>query len=369
MANILQVQVPNGTAAVVWSSREAGVNSLLFINQDLNNTVWLGQASNVVAGGPHSIPLAPNGTFSGDASSNWYVTGSAAGISPLVVVPNGQAYFLGITQGLGNLVIPSIQSPNFTHNVSGWQIKKDGSAEFNNIVIRGSVTIGGLELKYNGVPAANNLVYSNSVTAGTDSFGNAYFAGVTEYGLNGLTYYAVNMAFGIGNGDIFGGIVEVYTGASMAAWTASATFTMGANGIAELTCAQIKLRPSTGTNAPLVASNPNSIGLTESWHDMTLLNSWTTTGYAQYRLDTNDRVLIRGRSLAPGTTTGGTSIWTPPGGYVPSVTQRIEMIIENSTGAAVTDTPRFDILAGGLEVFNIPATTTLIGFNGSYDLA
>lgn len=42
----------------------------------------------------------------------------------------------------GNLVVPSIQSPNYSAGVSGWQIAKDGSAEFNDMVMRGTVDIG-----------------------------------------------------------------------------------------------------------------------------------------------------------------------------------------------------------------------------------
>lgn len=43
-----------------------------------------------------------------------------------------------ITGGQGALVRPAIKSPNFLTGVSGWSIKKDGSAEFNNVVIRGT---------------------------------------------------------------------------------------------------------------------------------------------------------------------------------------------------------------------------------------
>lgn len=42
----------------------------------------------------------------------------------------------------GSLVRTFIQSPNFVHLVSGWQIAKNGSAEFNNVLIRGAAFIG-----------------------------------------------------------------------------------------------------------------------------------------------------------------------------------------------------------------------------------
>lgn len=40
-----------------------------------------------------------------------------------------------IIGGGGSLVYPSIHSPNFVHGSSGWSINKDGSAEFQNVVL------------------------------------------------------------------------------------------------------------------------------------------------------------------------------------------------------------------------------------------
>lgn len=86
-----------------------------------------------------------------------------------------------ITGGQGALVRPAIKSPNYVPNVSGWSINKDGSAEFNDIVIRGGTVVSGTALYYNGTPAFGNLIFSIAATAGTDSFGNAYQAGMTSY--------------------------------------------------------------------------------------------------------------------------------------------------------------------------------------------
>jgi hypothetical protein len=97
-----------------------------------------------------------------------------------VVVPNGQAFFLGLTQGMGNLAIPSVRSPNFVTGVSGWQISKNGNAEFNNVTIRGGTVIGGAALYYSGMPALGNLIASISGTTGVDAFGNTYPAGVSS---------------------------------------------------------------------------------------------------------------------------------------------------------------------------------------------
>jgi hypothetical protein len=37
--------------------------------------------------------------------------------------------------GQGNLLVQQIQSPNFEHGVQGWRIAKDGSAEFQDVVL------------------------------------------------------------------------------------------------------------------------------------------------------------------------------------------------------------------------------------------
>jgi hypothetical protein len=79
--------------------------------------------------------------------------------------------------GGGSLVYPSIHSPNFVTGIAGWSINKDGSAEFNNVVIRNGQVVSGTALYYNGAPALGTLIASLSATGGTDVFGNVYPAG------------------------------------------------------------------------------------------------------------------------------------------------------------------------------------------------
>src|SRR5690242_15596754 len=139
MASILTIPVPVGNAAIIWPGRnDPSVNTLLLVNKDVNNVVYVGQQPNITPTGPNVIPIAPNGTMSVDPSSSWYVVGDTAGIVPLVMVPNGQAYFLSVTQGNGQLALPMMQSPNYVPGVSGWAIAQDGSAEFNDVTIRGA---------------------------------------------------------------------------------------------------------------------------------------------------------------------------------------------------------------------------------------
>ena len=93
-----------------------------------------------------------------------------------------------IVGGGGALVYPSIHSPNFVTQVSGWTIKKDGSAEFNNLSIRGTFNGTDFVINSNGAffysstPATGNLIASiATVGAPDDGHGNAYIAGITSY--------------------------------------------------------------------------------------------------------------------------------------------------------------------------------------------
>jgi hypothetical protein len=82
------------------------------------------------------------------------------------------------------LRIPAIQSPNYSPGAAGWIIKIDGSAEFNNLVVRGEfsgtnfiINSAGIFL-YSSTPAAGNLIGSWANAAGTDAYTNAYPAGL-----------------------------------------------------------------------------------------------------------------------------------------------------------------------------------------------
>lgn len=75
----------------------------------------------------------------------------------------------------------AIQSPNFVTGVSGWIVGQDGSAEFDNVIIRNGQVISGTALFYSGPPAAGNLIASIAAAAGTDSHGNSYPVGLANF--------------------------------------------------------------------------------------------------------------------------------------------------------------------------------------------
>lgn len=92
-----------------------------------------------------------------------------------------------VVGGASALIRAAIKSPNYVTGTTGWTINKDGSAEFSNATIRGTIFGSNVELNangaffYAGTPANGNLVLSLANGPGTDEFGNAYLAGVTVY--------------------------------------------------------------------------------------------------------------------------------------------------------------------------------------------
>lgn len=109
-----------------------------------------------------------------------------------------------IVGGDGALVIPSIHSPNFVHGVSGWSINKNGSAEFQDVILPGTV---GTTVTFAAVapvsPAVGDVWYDTA-------------AGLEANQWNGSAW----VPYQIGTGAIAGGAITgslVATGAITAA--------------------------------------------------------------------------------------------------------------------------------------------------------
>lgn len=107
------------------------------------------------------------------------------------------------------LVRPALQSPDYVTGVSGWAVMIDGSAEFNDVLIRGSTSVGGTSLYYDGTPAAGNLLVSIDGTGGTDPYGNTYVKGLGVYSSSG-TIQALGSEFSVTGGN--GSAVNIITG-------------------------------------------------------------------------------------------------------------------------------------------------------------
>jgi hypothetical protein len=118
-----------------------------------------------------------------------------------------------IIGGGGGLVYPSILSPDYVTGVSGWSIDKNGNAEFNNLVFRGSfngddfvITSAGMFF-YSGTAAAGNLATSITNATGADGEGNAFLEGATSYIVSGGKAFAV---------AVNGGFIGFYEAATQA---------------------------------------------------------------------------------------------------------------------------------------------------------
>jgi len=119
-----------------------------------------------------------------------------------------------IAGGQGALEREQIKSPNYVTGSAGWAIKRDGSAEFNNIVIRGGTSVGSTSLWYSGTPALGSLIFSISGTAGTDPYGNHYSSGVVAYSTSLIADVALqngNVKFGNADAD-FPNAASIYSG-------------------------------------------------------------------------------------------------------------------------------------------------------------
>ena len=165
-----------------------------------------------------------------------------------------------IAGGAGNLVVTSVQSPNYATGSAGWQIRKDGSAEFNNLTIRGTfngtdfiLNAAGFFL-YSGTPANGNLAASIAAVSGTDAFGNAYIAGVASY--SGAVIVQLN-AGGIGMQAAAGQIAGGYEGVISAGAAAGQTLITSGGNSAGDPQAEVALASAAVAGTPTVTITNN----------------------------------------------------------------------------------------------------------------
>ncbi len=88
-----------------------------------------------------------------------------------------------IAGGSGNIIIPALQSPNFSLAAqTGWAIMRNGNAYFFNVTAEGSITAtlviaegpGAGTFIYDGAAGPGTLIVAIASAAGIDPYGNAY---------------------------------------------------------------------------------------------------------------------------------------------------------------------------------------------------
>jgi hypothetical protein len=230
------------------------------------------------------------------------------------------------------LVRPAFQSPDYVEGVSGWAIFIDGSAEFNNLTVRGTFLGSDFILDstglyvYSGTPALGNLVASISVGVGTDTFGNVTLDGVVSYDTGGV--FA-----SLSNSNLLIGEVANYLDAGLVGLSGSGTVFMsspttgadaatialinGSTAVTPLSAAgypHVDIGAATAgltawINGALIRSTVNGgVSTAETWHAPSYGANWsgTTTfgtisgglGTLRYRMDAEDNLWILGTAVA-----------------------------------------------------------------------
>ena len=243
--------------------------------------------------------------------------------------------------GGGSLVYPSIHSPDYKPGISGWSINRDGSAEFDDLVIRGTFDGTDFEINsagvffYDGTPALGNLITAMASQAGVDRFGNAYFAGFLQ--------------------QQAGGVVQ-------------ALLSQGLLSISQATLPGASVTPVGFFTGNIAINGDTGVITRDSWHAMgfAAAGGWANSGTgpaAQYRLTPENELELIG-DISGGSIANGTILNTAlTGTYQPAKPQRRPVVTIGNTASPVT-TPRIQVLTNGLiEIFGIPAGTTEIEYH------
>lgn len=318
-----------------------------------------------------------------------------------------------IVAGL-KLLIRAIQSPDYDQGVSGWTINKDGSAEFNNLTIRGTflgtdfeITSAGVFF-YSAAPALGDLVISLAFVAGMDQYGNQYPAGlqILNHGGSGASGVAISYTLGAqpliyflsavaniandpallvnssGSGtSMFASFVissaEDTTQGDYIAISLDASNEVGTH----VPTVNVEYVDSTGTGhllwsanlggitsfGSMVALAPGSgtartdLGVPETWHVATLGSGWgVISGLPplQYRVTADDDLELIGCVQTTSATPAAavTTLPSSPAGYLPSQDIRTGGCVQRLAGGDVAHA--LDIGTGGaVTLLNVPSAT------------
>jgi hypothetical protein len=250
--------------------------------------------------------------------------------------------------GGNTLIRPAIRSPNYVAGVSGWSINRDGSAELNNLTIRGvfngtNYTINNMGLfMYSGAPVLGNLIASITELPGTDPYGNAYLSGIVSY--SGATFSSLvdsNLLVGVVSQAIDAGLVGLTGGGAM--FLSSPTHLADGATMA-LVNGSVAVTPTSSAGYPHLDIGASSAGTmawingaiirstvsggtstAETWHAPAYNANWagTTTygglsgglGTLRYRKDAEDNVWLLGAFVAAAG--AASAVFQLPTGYRP----------------------------------------------------
>lgn len=269
------------------------------------------------------------------------------------------------------LRIPAIQSPNYAAGSAGWTINVDGSAEFNNLTIRGTfvgtdyIINSSGAFFYSGTPAAGNLITSIAANSGVDGFGNPYPAGLN----NQAGAVAGDQFANINQGNIFLGALgagavpdttdaaQIFPSPTLAELSIRSGITASspdpaflqlwggaagqATGSATAPFAElVDFAHTSAVDLHLSGSviSTDDTGAAHTWQTPAYNTNWSaatsfngTLGYhaLQYRLDAENNLHIIGCFQA-GASLPTDPVFTLPAGYRPSAAQPLWGMCSNS---------------------------------------
>lgn len=270
-----------------------------------------------------------------------------------------------LSTALGTLVRKALQSFGFVHGSTGWQIQRNGNAEFNAALIRGELDLGPAS------PAPRVAVNPNipSELVNWDP-GNISFNVVLIWYFNATDYYWQGIGTFLGANSYMEGTVDFTLGPYLhkhIAVNTPSTEHWGSNQIdippftppgsfmrLQLQNAQLNIGQGLGVdpNSGIVNNgtsifnaikfNANGGGAAEVWHAGVLQNSWT--GTLNYRLIASppNCIQINGGLVAPAGVVNGQVVANVSAAYRPINSQGFVVDVTSNSGS-----PHFSLETNG----------------------
>lgn len=218
--------------------------------------------------------------------------------------------------------VGTIESENFVAGTSGWQITAAGAAEFNNIIVRGELYVDGTDgfsyvrvYPLSGLPAIEWSAPSGAIweSYATEISGQEFMKIQNDAGF-----------FMFSGSDTGIGLTQNNLGAPGVYFDANDGFLYRVSGFFPVD--------------------------KETWTTLSLSNSWVSDGSntAQYRLDADGSVYLRGR-IKDGTGTNGTVFATLPSGYRPGIVHGVGTI----NPAVLTNQQVLVGTNGNMQIYNV----------------
>lgn len=296
------------------------------------------------------------------------------------------------------LIREAIQSQNYAAGSAGWTINQDGSAEFNNLTIRGTffgtnfIINSAGAFFYSAAPALGNLVVSVANAAGIDAYGNAYTSGVTVYSQTLLQFARMsggNVAVGaltgaagsapdtanagVLHGDASGTTQlagQLVAGTNQQAFMQMVPGTAGASPI-DTTRPRVDWVATSGSTSLLhrirgaITGGNGTVGFA-TWQAPTFNTNWVSsttfggdTGMQplQYRIDNQDNLVIEGCFASGAVAPTNTNVFDLPAGYVPAQNHPIPVQQRTSGGTLTSGFFFVTAVGSGTPGFRLRAST------------